>query len=219
MIGLLHYSHTAGFVVVVVVNNRLFVSKCVPKLIVFLSHNKNKIDFSPQSETVTARLQQWLRITMTHRGENGPSFTFNEPYVRDLDGPLPHGGGNKLNLPWPWIWCALTSCCSLKTPRERNLCHCHSSCPRIHCRGTHCHVTRYRGILSRSHSSRCHPSLHLRVRAGVAGSFLRMGSPTRLDAHGCCRSPQRPIPTRPPARPHPALHNPHCNCWPCGEVD
>lgn len=37
---------------------------------------------------------------MTHTGENGPSFTFNEPYFRDLDGPLPHGGGNKLHLPW-----------------------------------------------------------------------------------------------------------------------
>lgn len=36
---------------------------------------------------------------MTHTGENGPSFKLNEPYFRDLDGPLPHGGGNKLHLP------------------------------------------------------------------------------------------------------------------------
>lgn len=30
---------------------------------------------------------------MTHTAENVPSFTFNEAYFRDLDGPPPHGGG------------------------------------------------------------------------------------------------------------------------------
>lgn len=34
---------------------------------------------------------------MTHTGENGPHFIFNEPYFHDLDGLLPHGGGKKRN--------------------------------------------------------------------------------------------------------------------------
>lgn len=138
---------------------------------------------------------------------------FNEPYFRDLDGPLPPSDGKKTSfIIIQCIWCALTSCCSLKTPREQNLCHCHSSCPQTHCHGTHCRATRCHGILSRSHSSRCSPSPHPRVKVGAAASCHHAGSPARPGARGCCRSPRRPV------RRHPARHNPRCNRWPCGEV-
>lgn len=36
---------------------------------------------------------------MTHIGENGPCIISTKPYFRDLDGPPPHSGGKKLNLP------------------------------------------------------------------------------------------------------------------------
>lgn len=130
-------------------------------------------------------------------------------------------------VPWPrwsgpqwwwkkipqWICCALTSCCYLKTPLRQNPCHCHLNCLLIHC-----HETRCRVILSHCHSSRRHPSLRLRVMAGVASSCHHLGSWARHGAHGCCRFPQSPTPTLVPVRPHLVLHNHHCNCWPCGEV-
>lgn len=146
---------------------------------------------------------------MTHAAENVPSCRFNELCFRDLDGPLPHGNGNKPN----WLWfSALTSCYSPKTPWEQNLCHCHLSCPQTHCHGILCHASHCWGTLS--HSNRCHPFLHPRVRVGVYASCCR----AMPHAHGCCRYPPMPIPALARAQPHLAPHNRHCTCWPCRKV-
>lgn len=158
------------------------------------------------------------QTTMTHAAENGPSITLMNLTSMTCMICSPMVMGKTSFTMIQSIWPALTFCCSLKTPKGQNPCHCRLSCPQTHCHGTHCRATRCHGILSRSHLSRCHPSLHPHVKVAVAASSHHAGSPVMQGAHGCCSSPQMPVLTQVPVPPHLGHHNPRCNCWPCGKV-